>query len=449
MRTLLAAALAAALLSCDSTMHSWGLDAIATMKTPADGPTDPAQICGVAVPPAAFGLERAACTFKRGDLAEKSLGITPNTVSAVPIRHVVIVMKENRSFDHLLGKLHDTIPEVGAIPANWTNLDPSGAKVSITHATTTCIATDPTHQSVAMRAGIDGGAMDGFVMNGANSAGAAGTADADGHFAMTYYEPTDLPFYNFLAHTFALNDSHFAPMASGTYGNRTFFMFGTNAGVVDTGITYAAPNRTSILHLLMNAGFTWGAYSDFAPFSANLDMSLTDPGVHSMKDFYKALDDGTLPNVSFVDGIDSVDDDHPTADLQKGEAWTKELYDHAIASPQWNLMAILWTYDEGGGFADHVPPPKACQADPTSPFIDMGVRVPFVAISPWAKRNYVSHVVQDHTAMTRFIETIFGLPALSARDANSEALFDLFDFTCGRNLTVPLAPAAGTGGCSK
>jgi phospholipase C len=78
----------------------------------------------------------------------------------------------------------------------------------------------------------------------------------------------------------------------------------------------------------------------------------------------------------------------------------------------------------------------------------LGPRVPLVAISPWAKRHYVSHVVHDHTAITRFIETIFDLPALTARDANSDALMDLFDFSCGRESFVPgPAPEAGTGGC--
>ncbi len=77
----------------------------------------------------------------------------------------------------------------------------------------------------------------------------------------------------------------------------------------------------------------------------------------------------------------------------------------------------------------------------------MGPRIPLVAISPWAKRGFASHVARDHTAIIRFVETVFDLPALTARDANSDALFDLFDFSCGRDLTVPAAPAAGTNGC--
>jgi hypothetical protein len=123
--------------------------------------------------------------------------------------------------------------------------------------------------------------------------------------------------------------------------------------------------------------------------------------------------------------------------------------EYAVNSPEWSRLAILWTYDEVGGFADHVPPPRGCRAAPSSsPFTERGPRVPFVVISPWARRNYVSHVVRDHTAITRFIETLFDLSALTARDANSDALLDMFDFSCGRDLSVAPAPAAGTGLCT-
>jgi phospholipase C len=149
-----------------------------------------------------------------------------------------------------------------------------------------------------------------------------------------------------------------------------------------------------------------------------------------------------------VDARGKVTDEHPPADLQPGEAWTRRIYDHAVRSPQWQRLAIVWTYDEAGGYADHVPPPAdACPADAVNRSRQLGPRVPLVVISPWARRGYVSHLPRDHTAITRLIETLFGLPALSARDANADALLDLFDFSCGRDLSVPEAPAAGTGGC--
>jgi phospholipase C len=426
--------------ACRPGAIDWGLDAVDHMTTPAD---DPTLGCGVT-----FGADatanRAACTYRSGTTADVSLGVGKDVLARIPIRHVLVLMKENRSFDHLFGKLHDLLPDVDPIPAGYTNPGVDGRPVSPSHAATTCIPFDPGHQLEGMTASVDDGRMDGFVRNAAASTG------TDGTFAITTYDPTDLPFDYFLARTFAVGDRHFAPVVSGTAANRTFMMFGTPTGVVNTGISYPPPETASIFQLLMSAGFTWGAYTDGNPFSSTLGWSGNDPGVHGIEALVAALDAGTLPNVAFVDGIEDIEDDHPTADLQIGEAWLKRIYDHAVTSPQWQRLAIVYTYDEGGAFFDHVPPPDGCLPLPSrSPFTARGPRIPLVVISPWSRRGYVSHVVRDHTAITRFIEALFGLPALTARDANSDALLDMFDFSCGRDLSVPIAPAAGTGGCKR
>jgi phospholipase C len=432
--------------SCDPPTN-WGLEAINTMPTP----QDPAGLsCGVTLPADTLAASRTGCAFGPGAKAEQTLGITPEVASQIPIRHIIVVMKENRSFDHLLGKLHDLGVDTDAIPPDFSNPDTQGNVVPMTHATSTCIHTDPQHQATAMTDAVDGGKMDGYVKNGANGTG------SDGHFTMTYYDQGDLPFNYWLAKSYALSDRHFAPLQSGTYANRDFMMFGRNAGVVDTGISYPPPETNSIFRLLMNAGYTWGAYTDSEPFSGSLNWTSADPGVHSMADFYTAAANGTLPNVAFVDAMEDTEDDHPLADLQVGEAWTKKVYDAVVASPEWPLTAMIWTYDEGGAFADHVPPPNGCLTHGTGdwPYPAFGVRVPLVAISPWAKRGYVSHVPHDHTAITRFIETVFNLPALTERDANSDALLDLFDFSCGHckeaapPKPAPDEPASGSGGCN-
>jgi phospholipase C len=427
-------------IACDPQRGDWGFGVITSMKTP----DDPSYTCPTIVPADTLASQRSGCAFTAGAHASETLGVSTST--AFPIRHVIVMMKENRSFDHLLGKLHDTLPDAEAIPANYTNPDPSGNPVSFTQAKTTCIGFDPNHQSKSVLACIDGGKMDGFVKN------AAATTTSDGTFAMTFYEPSDLPYYYWLASTFAVSDRHFAPTASGTFANRDYLMFGTNAGVVDTGLLYPSPTTPSIFQTLIDGGFTWRVYYTPGPFegplSASLDWRTTDPGVFKDDQLIDDLAKGTLPNVAFIDGQENTDDDHPQADLQHGEAWTKKFVDAALASPEWKSLAIVWTYDEAGAFADHVPPPNGCVALPSSsPFTLMGPRIPLVVISPWAKRAYVSHVVHDHTAITRFIETLFDLPALTARDANSDALLDMFDFSCGRDMTPPTSPASGTGGC--
>ena len=162
---------------------------------------------------------------------------------------------------------------------------------------------------------------------------------------------------------------------------------------------------------------------------------------HTVNEFKAALTSGNLPEVAFVDSLENINDEHPAADVQVGEAWTRTIYEAILKSAIWPTTALIWTYDEGGGFADHVPPPKTCAPSPAEvAFTELGVRVPMVIISPYARRHYVSHVVHEHTSITRFIETVFDLPALTARDANSDALLDMFDFACPPIPPSPMHP---------
>jgi phospholipase C len=399
-------------------------------------------------PPAADPLlaMRSACAFQAGALAADTVGLTDAARRALPIKHVIVAMKENRSFDHLFGGLGEVQPDAEVFPATFTNPDASGAQVAPFHLTSTCVPHDPDHQWTAMHAGVDGGKMDGFVKS------AASTTGTDGHFAIGYYTQKDLPFYYFLADTFALADHYFPSVRSGTFPNRDYLLMGTSDKVQATQTTvWPDPTLPTIFDRLDAAGVSWGVYSDDHPFEGCLsnpahDWELTHPWspVQSLLD---ALASGNLPQVVFVDALEGFEDEHPTADVQTGEAWTKRLYDAAAAGPAWNQTAILYTYDEGGGFFDHVPPPPTCVARPAdAAFFELGPRVPLIVISPWARRHYVSKTPRDHTSITRFIETLFALPALTARDANADALLDLFDFTCGPDPIAP-APAAGTGGC--
>jgi phospholipase C len=410
-------------------------------------PEDPPLACPLVVPPDSRATERAACQFGAGATADETLGIPRELAGNFPIRHVIVMMKENRSFDHLLGRLHDQgQPDSEPVPESFSNLDTRGKVVVPFRAASTCIKVNADHQWSGMHDGINGGAMDGFVTNAAKS------TLTDGHFVMSRYEQEDLPFQTWLASTFALNDRHFASVRSGTFPNRDFLLLANSDGVKQTGLG-AHPKATTptIFQSLTEAGLSWAAYSDAEILSGSLGWDENHPGCYCLDDFYSRLDSGTLPNVVFIDGVPSLDDDHPPADLQKGEQWMHTVYEHVVRSPQWSRTALIWMYDEGGAFADHVPPPDACVARPgvDDQFFQLGVRVPFVVISPWAKPHSVSHVVQEHTAVTRFIETIFGLPALTARDANSTALLDMFDFSSCTPpmLTPPEPPAAGTGGC--
>ena len=396
--------------------------------------------CPSPVPADSTATQRKACTFMAGAMVADTLGLAAADRQKIPLKHIIVVMKENRSYDHYFGQLskHGQ-PDAEPLPATFSNLDKQGATVASFHQTTTCVHDDPAHQWKDMHTQVGTtGKMDGFVLSGANSTG------TDGHFVMGWYDNTDIPFYYFLANTYALADHHFASVRSGTWPNRDYLLLATSDGVQSTGSGHPADNTPTIMSQLDAKGVTWGAYASGAPFEGSLTWTATHAGVHNAAAFKTALANGTLPSVAFVDGGS---DEHPTQDVQVGEAWTRDIYQAVIASPLWPSTAMIWTYDEAGGFFDHVPPGNSCVARPQdSAYFELGMRVPTVVISPYARQHYVSHVLHEHTSITRLIEAVFDVPALTARDANSDAMLDMFDFGCPPNLKPPVAPAAGKGG---
>jgi phospholipase C len=134
--------------------------------------------------------------------------------------------------------------------------------------------------------------------------------------------------------------------------------------------------------------------------------------------------------------------------MQFGQASTASIVNTLIKSPQWKRSVMFITYDEHGGLYDHVVPPKACPPDDKPPqgglpgegFDEYGIRVPFIVVSPYAKKGFVGHHVYDHTSIVRFVESRFTLPALSNRDANAEVPWEMFDFDAPPNLHASVAP---------
>jgi phospholipase C len=412
----------------------------------ADASREP-SVCPSPIANDQLAASRASCAFHAGDMPKATLGLSAEEQLAIPIRHVIVLMKENRSYDEYFGQLPISgQPAAEAVPPTFVNLDNAAVAVNPYHEATTCVPYDPGHSWEGLHFAVNGGKMDGFVVNAANSTG------SDGHFAMGYYDATDLPFYYFLANTFALADRYFPSVLSGTHPNRDYLVLATSDGVACTGCGFPALSVPSLMDLLEKKCLSWAAYTDYAdPFESALGPDWHKAhaaNVRTIPELLTALADGTLPAVSFVDSLQCVEDEHPTADVQVGEKWTRDIYQAVVSSPLWPSTALIWVYDEAGGFADHVPPPHACPPAPSqAEFFELGVRVPMVVVSPWARRHYVSHVVHEHTAITRFIETVFDLPALTARDANSDALLDMFDFSCPNDAPIPPAPPAGTGGC--
>jgi phospholipase C len=134
---------------------------------------------------------------------------------------------------------------------------------------------------------VNGGAMDGFVVNAADSTG------SDGHFSMGYYEATDLPFYYWLASTFAINDWHFAAERSGTWPNRNFMLLGTADGVQCTYCALPQPTTPTLFDALDTAGVSWGVYTDSNPFDGALGWTFLHRSLYHLNGFFGALQDGT------------------------------------------------------------------------------------------------------------------------------------------------------------
>jgi phospholipase C len=253
-----------------------------------------------------------------------------------------------------------------------------------------------------------------------------------------------------------------------TWPNHLFFLAGTscqyaegsdtNPGItLDCGVT-----RRNILSELDDAGRSYKVYDESGFFSAIVGLGAYLGAPSSIQDFVTDAANGTLPDVSIVGAstgqglAPSEDDDHPPASVLLGESFSYRVVTALTANPAtWSSSVLFLTYDEYGGFYDHVEPPQACDPDPRadSPaalrdydFRQYGFRVPLIAISPYAKPGYVSHFDSDHTSITRFIEHVFGLGALTARDANAWPLLDLFDFDHPASSTPsfsapPAAPA--------
>jgi phospholipase C len=145
--------------------------------------------------------------------------------------------------------------------------------------------------------------------------------------------------------------------------------------------------------------------------------------------------------VSFINA-NYANSEHPPLDIALGEQFLHDVVVALTQSRSWSTSALVITYDEHGGFFDHVAPPPACRPDDlpeNADFDRLGFRVPMVVVSPYARPQFVSHRTHSHTSITRLIEVIADLPALTNRDANSDALLDLFDFS-----SPPSPPPAAT-----
>lgn len=394
--------------------------------------------------------DRRACQFGAGDKTARTIGPNVPHGDALPFTHIVVLMMENRSFDEYFSSL----PSVGVTDVNVAtdqdfNYDPSQnppKKIYRYHETRYCTV-NTAHEWNDVHLQYDNGKMDGFVA----------TSNPGGARAMGYYTQADLPYYYWLARTFAISDHNFASLLGPTWPNRFFFYGGTSWGNTKTGdvtlmVNSAYRTAPKILDLMSQAHRSWKIYRDgTTSFAVVFKQTLSYEG-SSISTFDSDVDNNSLPNLAIVDPSFSgsgEDDEHPPTDIQRGQAFAAHIINKLMNAPAvWSKTVFFLMYDEHGGFYDHVVPPPACEPDKYYPagtyrFNRLGIRTPLIVVSPFAKAGYVSHIVTDHTSVTRFIENRFNLPAMTHRDANAWPLLDMFNFTSPHFKTPPSgAPAA-------
>jgi phospholipase C len=382
----------------------------------------------------------------------------PAGTDLVPqIDHIVVVMQENHSFDNyfgMLGRGDGFTLDRRKQPINF-NPDPKGGYVRSFHETDTCQPGGVTQTWNASHIQYGSGRNDAFVRS------------ASGEWAMAYFDDSDIPFYYSLGRTFPLCDRYFCSVLAQTYPNRRFLLAGTAFGLISTdtsSITEDPPNGT-IFDRLNAHGISWKSYaSDISTLFIIASVPKKNPAnITTIGQFFIDAAAGTLPAVSYVDSNIVTGDEEGPEDIQLGEAFVSSVVDAVMKGPGWSKTMLVWTYDEHGGYYDHVPPPSAIAPDNIAPRITVppdqpggydryGFRVPTVIVSPHGRRDFVSHTIYDHTSILKTIEHKWNLPAMTYRDANANDLLDCLDLT-GRpafldppHLAAPANPT-GTSHC--
>ncbi|HVP18797.1 MAG TPA: alkaline phosphatase family protein [Spirochaetia bacterium] len=323
---------------------------------------------------------------------------------ASPIKNIVIIVKENHTFDNYFGAFGgDANGDKVAAAPNPPPYDP-----------------DHTHQAWMARANDDR--------------------------YKVQYGKTDIPGYFDLAQRFTLCDQYFSEVAGPSTPNHLMLIC-ADAPIINNPHNMYRPTPADVYTLpslpiaLEKKGLTWGNYGGYA---FHYVAALANHQANHTRDlFLHDAQKGTLPTVSWVYGDGRPDlSEHPPQNVTDGMQWTLEQVQALAAGGLWDSVAIFITWDDWGGWFDHVVPPvKESWAStkaqrPTDAFPEFngqpfrfGSRVPCLVVSPYAKAGHVSHQENSHVSILKFCETVLGLDALTERDAASNGMSDCFDFS--------------------
>ena len=397
------------------------------------------------------------------------------------IEHIVVLMLENHSYDNLLGMLGRdpgqrprgdgfVLAEDG-LPAA-TNPYPDGRLQRAFRMPTTCqFDSVPSQEWTASHNQYNNGANDGFVRTTIDPF----TTQIVGPVAMGYWTEDDLPLTYALASTFPIGDRWFSSCLAQTDPQRRYLIAATSSGMTDDigtspgnivpNATLGAPANGTIFDRMSAAGITWADYTASFPTGTTMELYPSNDGAFSetnappIAQFFSDAKAGKLPQFSLLDPDYGTQSQENPQNVAVGEGFLGQVIDALRTSPLWRKTLFILTYDEHGGYYDHVPPPVALAPDAIPPtvqpgestydgFARYGFRVPSIVIGPYAKRGYVSHTVYDHTSILAFLERKWNLQAMTYRDANANDLADFLDVQAMKagQPTFPELPALASAG---
>jgi len=384
-------------------------------------------------------LGMAGCSAASG-----SHPVPPSPPINGPIKHVVFLIKENRSFDNYFG----TFPDANGATSGDIS---SGTRVLLGH-TPDQLPYDLGHGWQASRLAVNGGKMNQFnlILRG----------DVNGlMLGMTQMQQSDIPNYWAYAQNFALADNMFSSLSGPSFPNHLYAVAAQSGGIINNprgspqvwgcdspsgatvdvmdargNLTHPYPcfDFQTMVDVLQNAGFSWRYYS--APMGVKgfvwntLDAikhirfgSLWQSNVLPASNFAQDARNGNLATVTWLTP-EAVFSEHPPYSTCAGENWTVQQINAIMQGPEWASTVVFLTWDDFGGFYDHVPPP-------TVDTYGLGIRVPLIIISPFSKKGVISHTQYEFSSFLAFLESYLHLPSLTQRDRGANDLLDTMDLT--------------------
>jgi phospholipase C len=392
------------------------------------------------------GAAAMSSSFPPAFATASTAGLPPPAESGID--HIVVLMMENRSFDHMLG----WVPGANGVQAGRTFTDNAGQSHPSFKLTKfqNCASDDPDHSFGGGRTQLNGGQMNGFLK----------TATVGDQFPIGFYGEADVPFFASAVKHWTVCDNYHCSILGPTWPNRFYMHSGQTDRLTTGGPTIDTNSLLSILptiwDLAKDAGLSARYYFGDAAFTAlwgGKYSSISFPFAQFQADAAA----GKLPSISYIDpmfdgeSIGTSNDDHPLADIRNGQVLMNRVYQALTTSPNWAKTLLVINYDEWGGFADHVVPrmapvsahevkvgnvDSAVNADGTASAF-LGFRIPGIFIGPRAFRGVVSHAPLDHSSVLNMITWRFGLPGLGIRATTSGNAANTLNFFGPPNLTLP------------